>query len=84
MRPSPSACCSAAGAVSKMPCLAEINLLIRLAVPVMQLVGEAPYVAIFSAPAPEREIEAVVFAIIERARHGSGRKDGPHLHRRAE
>ena len=61
--------------VSKTPCLAEMNPLIRLAVPVMQLVGKAPYVAIFSATALEREIEAAGFAIIERARHGSGRKD---------
>jgi len=61
--------------VSKTPCLAEMNPLIRLALPVMQLVGKAPYVAVFSATALEREIEAAGFAIIERARHGSGRKD---------
>ena len=61
--------------VSKTPCLAEMNPLIRLAVPVMQFVGKAPYVAIFAAPALEREIEAAGFAIIERGRHGSGRKD---------
>jgi ubiquinone/menaquinone biosynthesis C-methylase UbiE len=61
--------------VSKTPCLAEMNPLIRLALPVAQLVGKAPYVAIFSATALEREIEAAGFAIIERARHGSGRKD---------
>jgi ubiquinone/menaquinone biosynthesis C-methylase UbiE len=61
--------------VSKTPCLAEMNPLIRLALPVMQFVGKAPYVAVFSASALEREIEAAGFAIIERARHGSGRKD---------
>lgn len=61
--------------VSKTPCLAEMNPLIRLALPVMQLVGKAPYVAIFTADALEREIEAAGFAIVERARHGSGRKD---------
>ena len=59
--------------VSKTPCLAEMNPLIRLALPLMQLVGKAPYVAIFSATALEREIEAAGFAIIERGRHGSGR-----------
>jgi ubiquinone/menaquinone biosynthesis C-methylase UbiE len=61
--------------VSKTPCIADMNPLIRLAVPVMRLVGKAPSVAIFSAAALEREIEAAGFAIIERARHGSGRKD---------
>jgi ubiquinone/menaquinone biosynthesis C-methylase UbiE len=61
--------------VSKTPCLAEMNPLIRLAVPVMQLIGKAPYVSTFSATALECEIQAAGFAIIERARHGSGRKD---------
>ena len=61
--------------VSKTPCLAEMTPLIRLAVPVMQLVGKAPYVAIFSAPALEQEIETAGFTIVERARHGAGRKD---------
>lgn len=61
--------------VSKTPCLAEMNPLIRLALPVAQLIGKAPYVAIFSAADLEREIEAAGFAIVERARHGSGRKD---------
>jgi ubiquinone/menaquinone biosynthesis C-methylase UbiE len=61
--------------VSKTPCLADMNPLIRLAVPVMQLVGKAPTVSVFSATALEREIEAAGFAIVERGRHGSGRKD---------
>jgi hypothetical protein len=41
----------------------------------MQLVGKAPYVAFFSAVELEREIERAGFTIIERARHGSSRKD---------
>jgi ubiquinone/menaquinone biosynthesis C-methylase UbiE len=61
--------------VSKTPCLAEMNPLIRLAVPVMQLIGKAPYVAFFSADEFEREIERAGFTIVERARHGSGRRD---------
>lgn len=61
--------------VSKTPCLAEMNPFIRLAVPVMRLVGKAPYVAFFSAAALESEIEGAGFMIIERARHGSKRKD---------
>lgn len=61
--------------VSKTPCLAEMNPFIRLAVPLMQFIGKAPYVATFSATELEGEIETAGFAIIERARHGSGRKD---------
>lgn len=61
--------------VSKTPCLSEMNPLIRLAVPLMRLIGKAPSVAFFTAPELEREIEAAGFAVIERARHGSKRKD---------
>ena len=61
--------------VSKTPCLAEMNPLIRLAVPVMRLVGKAPFVAFFSAAELESEIQRAGFTIVERARHGSQRKD---------
>jgi ubiquinone/menaquinone biosynthesis C-methylase UbiE len=61
--------------VSKTPCLGEMNPLIRLAVPVMQLVGKAPHVAFFSAAELESEIERAGFTIVERARHGSKGKD---------
>ena len=61
--------------ISKTPCLKEMNPVIRMAVPVMQLVGKAPYVTSFSEDELEREIAAPGFEIIERARHGSRGKD---------
>ncbi|WP_349369980.1 class I SAM-dependent methyltransferase [Salinarimonas sp.] len=61
--------------VSKTPCLAEMNPLVRLLVPAMRLVGKAPYVAFFTADALERELAEAGFTIVERDRHGSGRKD---------
>ncbi len=61
--------------ISKTPCLSEMNPLIRLAVPCMRFIGKAPFVSFFSAPALEAEIAAAGFAINERERHGSGRKD---------
>jgi ubiquinone/menaquinone biosynthesis C-methylase UbiE len=61
--------------ISKTPCLAEMNRLIRAAVPVMRMIGKAPFVSLFAAPVIEAEIAAAGFTIIERARHGSGRKD---------
>jgi ubiquinone/menaquinone biosynthesis C-methylase UbiE len=61
--------------ISKTPCLSEMNPLIRLAVPVMRFVGKAPYVSFFSATELEAEIADAGFAIIERGRHGSERKD---------
>lgn len=61
--------------ISKTPCLKEMNPLIRLALPLMQLVGKAPYVAVESAEELEREIAAAGFEVVERARHGSRRRD---------
>lgn len=61
--------------ISKTPVLTEMGLAIRLLVPVMQAFGKAPYVGFFSAEALEREISEAGFEIIERARHGSGKKD---------
>ena len=61
--------------ISKTPCLSEMNPLIRLAVPVARLLGKAPTVSFFAASALEAEIKGAGFTIIERGRHGSGRKD---------
>ncbi|MEZ5960909.1 MAG: class I SAM-dependent methyltransferase [Hyphomonadaceae bacterium] len=61
--------------ISKTPALTEIGFAIRLLVPLMQAVGKAPYVGFFSAEELEREITEAGFEVIERARHGSGKKD---------
>ena len=65
--------------ISKTPCLKDMGigmgLAVRLAVPVMQAVGKAPYVVFFSAEELEREIAAAGFEIVERARHASRGKD---------
>lgn len=61
--------------ISKTPCLKEMNPLVRIAVPLAQLIGKAPHVAFFSAEELEREIAAAGFEIIERARHGTRGKD---------
>lgn len=61
--------------ISKTPCLTEMNPLLRLAVPVARLFGKAPNVAFFSALTLEYEFESAGFEIVDRARHGSGRKD---------
>jgi len=61
--------------VSKTPCLAEMNIAIRLAVPLMQLIGKAPPVDVFNAAQLEAEIAAAGFEMEETARHGSGKRD---------
>lgn len=61
--------------LSKTPVLSEMGFFIRLLVPVMQAFGKAPYVGFFSAEELEREIAGAGFEIVERARHGSTKKD---------
>ncbi|WP_211853091.1 class I SAM-dependent methyltransferase [Plastoroseomonas hellenica] len=61
--------------ISKTPCLKEMNPLVRIAVPVMQVIGKAPYVASFSVAELERAMAAVGFDIIERAYHASRGRD---------
>lgn len=61
--------------ISKTPVLTEMGPLLRLALPLMQAVGKAPHVGFFSAEQLEREIAEAGFEIVERARHGSGKKE---------
>ncbi|QEL25971.1 class I SAM-dependent methyltransferase [Bosea sp. F3-2] len=61
--------------ISKTPCLKEMNPIVRIAVPVMQAFGKAPYVASLSAGELERTIAAAGFEIIERGQHASRGRD---------
>lgn len=61
--------------ISKTACLAEMSVLIRMAVPLMRAVGKAPYVEAFSGAELERDVRVAGFAVDECARHGSTRKD---------
>jgi SAM-dependent methyltransferase len=61
--------------IAKTPCLLEMNPLLRLLVPAMRIIGKAPYVSFFDAAGLERGMSEQGFRIVERARHGSGRRD---------
>lgn len=61
--------------ISKTPALKEMGFLIRLFVPVMQVLGQAPYVGFFNTEELEREIAGAGFEIVERARHGTKKND---------
>jgi ubiquinone/menaquinone biosynthesis C-methylase UbiE len=61
--------------ISKTPCLGESSALWRVVLPLMQLVGLAPYVSFLNAGDLEREMATVGFEIIERERHASRGKD---------
>ncbi len=61
--------------ISKTPCLTEMGIFVRLAIPLAQAIGQAPSVAFFSEQELVRETEAAGFAIVENARHGAKAKD---------
>lgn len=61
--------------VSKTPCLGDMNPLIRLALPLMQMIGKAPYAGVFSAQELSDLITATGFEILGTERHASKGKD---------
>lgn len=61
--------------ISKTPCIRDLNLAIRLAIPVMRRIGLAPHLQVQDAAALEAKIAAAGFTITERARHGSADRD---------
>jgi hypothetical protein len=61
--------------ISKTPCLSDMSVLFRLALPLMRLVGMAPGVTIFSAATLTQAIRAAGFEILATERHASKGKD---------
>ena len=61
--------------VSKTPCLGDMNPLIRLALPLMQMIGKAPYAGVFNAQELDGLIAAAGFEILGSERHASKGKD---------
>lgn len=61
--------------ISKTPCLSEMTPLIRIALPLMQLIRKAPYVEFFSGEDLEAEMIAAGFRIMEKGRHATKGKD---------
>lgn len=61
--------------IAKTPCLREMTPLIRVAVPVMQMIGKAPFVAFLSVGDLERDLARTGFDVIARERHGSKGRD---------
>lgn len=61
--------------ITKTPCLGDMNPLIRLALPLMQMVGKAPYAGVFSAQELSDLITAAGFEVVSTERHASKGKD---------
>lgn len=61
--------------ISKTACIGEMNPLIRLALPLMRLVGKAPHVLVFRAPALQAAFTRHGLDIVAVERHGTTGKD---------
>ncbi len=61
--------------VSKTPCLGDMNPLIRLVLPLMQMIGQAPYAGVFSAQDLSARITAAGFEVLSVEHHASKGKD---------
>ncbi|SDP89276.1 class I SAM-dependent methyltransferase [Phyllobacterium sp. OV277] len=61
--------------ISKTPCVGEMNLLIRLALPVMRAIGKAPYAGIFGMAELTAFISEAGFDILASEIHATNRND---------
>lgn len=61
--------------VSKTPCLGDMNPLIKLALPLIEMIGKAPYAGVFSAQELNDLIAAAGFEVASTERHASKGKD---------
>ena len=66
--------------ISKTPCVGDMSLLIRLALPAMRLIGKAPYAGVFRATELSRQISASGFDILAVERHAArGTDNRPYI-----
>lgn len=61
--------------ISKTPCVGEMNPLIRLALPAMRAIGQAPYAGVFRAAELSRQISAAGFDILATENHATAGND---------
>jgi len=59
--------------ITKTPCLAQMGFYIRLILPVMQVFGKAPYVAMLRAAEVEQAITAAGFELVEEGYFDKGK-----------
>ena len=61
--------------ISKTPCVGDMNPLVRLAVPAMRAIGQAPYAGVFRADKLSQQISAAGFEILAIDSHATKGKD---------
>ncbi|WP_139976641.1 MULTISPECIES: class I SAM-dependent methyltransferase [Brucella/Ochrobactrum group] len=57
--------------ISKTPCVGDMSILVRLAIPLMRIAGKAPYAGIFQSSELERKIADAGFDIVTVENHAS-------------
>ncbi|MFZ1895889.1 MAG: class I SAM-dependent methyltransferase [Rhodoplanes sp.] len=55
--------------ISKTPCIGDASLLVRAALPVLQLIGKAPYLTALTGDTLKREISNARFTLVEEGNH---------------
>lgn len=66
--------------ISKTPCVGDMNPLIRLVLPAMRAIGQAPYAGVFRAAELSREIAAAGFDVLARENHATkGNDNRPYI-----
>lgn len=61
--------------ICKTPCIGDMNMAIRLALPVMRAIGKAPHVGVFRASDLKRQVERAGFDILAVESHASRGKE---------
>lgn len=61
--------------ISKTGCVGEMNVMLRMAIPVARLVGKAPFVNMFGEPELLQSITDAGFEIVEKEIHASSHND---------
>ena len=61
--------------ISKTPCVGDMNPLIRLVLPLMRAIGQAPYAGVFRAADLPRQIESAGFDILATENHAAKKDD---------
>lgn len=61
--------------ISKTPCVGDMNPLVRLALPAMRAIGQAPYAGVFRAARLSQHISAAGFDILAVENHATKGKD---------
>jgi SAM-dependent methyltransferase len=65
--------------ISKTPCIGDASLLVRVALPLLQLIGKAPYLTVLTGDTLRREISDAGFTLVEEGNHDTKGSNNRHF-----